>query len=480
MNSIPETVLSQISGLPARLILESTIRNQIRKEVFSGPDAPLHLRKEAEKSLRSFQDKGYPFASFHYDSIRFEKNAAVLSGRLDQGPRILNGSLIIHGDSNISTELMARTTGFRKGDDFSLSAAERIPALVNALSFAESVKSPELEWFGNQAVLHLYLRKSSANFLNGILGLLPGQGKDNQLLLTGNLEAGFSNLFSRGISFSIRWARFAPESQQAYLSLDWPALNYSGLGFSGRFELFRQDSLYFSQKAAIEMMLPISGIGKIRAGMQLYNSFQKGISGSASLSQTVNSLVLGLDLENASANRINPSRNFFSLRLFPGLKIREEGKTRNQLSQVEFRARTQAALWKIGRRLWVRGNGDLGMLFSDGLSIADQFRMGGIRTFRGFNENQFFTSGHFLLGLQPSFLLDSGFLFSVFGEMMFFESGFFPLNLHGYRQALGFGLSAEFEAGPNLIQISLANGWMNGLTPELGGSKIHFGYVARF
>lgn len=475
-----DDVLSQISVVPDKLILQTSLRNEQSKQVFFGPSAPGKLKTEAEKNLRNLQDNGYPFASFRFDTITFDGTAGALSGTLDQGPRILNGALIIHGDSSISTKLMARLTGFRKDDDFSLSRAERIPLLLKAIPYASLIKQPELEWFGNQAILHLHLRRIPANTFNGILGLLPRQGNGNQLLLTGNVDAGFSDLFRRGISFTIRWARFAPSSQQAFLALEWPALTFSGLGFSGRFELFRQDSLYFFQKAGVEMLLPFTGLWKIRTGLQSFQSSQKGIGSNLAVAQSVNSLVFGADMENAPPNGINPSRNFFSFRFLPGLKIREEGKSTSRKSQLEFRAKAQAALFRLGNRFWMRGNGDIGALFSDGLTVADQFRMGGLRSLRGFNENQFFTSRHVLLGLQPSYLLDSGFLIGLLGEALFFDSGFLMLSPGAYQAAVGFGVIAEFEAGSNLIQLAMANGWMKGLRPELSSSKIHFGYVARF
>ena len=155
-----DDVLSQISGIPGKLILQTSLRNEQSKQVFFGPSAPGKLKSEAEKNLRHLQDNGYPFASFRFDTITFDGTAGALSATLEQGPRILNGALIIHGDSSISTKLMARLTGFRKDDDFSLSRAERIPLLLKTIPYASLIKQPELEWFGNQAILHLHPQNS--------------------------------------------------------------------------------------------------------------------------------------------------------------------------------------------------------------------------------------------------------------------------------------------------------------------------------
>jgi hypothetical protein len=194
----------------------------------------------------------------------------------------------------------------------------------------------------------------------------------------------------------------------------------------------------------------------------------------------VNSLLLGVEMESGKAGRIDPSRTAFSFRFLPGLKQKKEAGISTRFSQFEFLSRGSGPIWHTGRRFWLKGSAEAGFLSSSGLSLADQFRMGGLRSLRGFNENQFFTSAHLLTSVQPQWLLDEGFLLTGFCEGMLFQEGLDAFNWPSYRSALGFGIGAEFEAGTNLIQISLANGIMKGLSPELSASKIHFGYVARF
>lgn len=473
-------VLSQVSLPPARVSLR-IFSTDTRLNAFYGPVSdPFRLKKAVHQSLRELNNEGYPFASFRFDSLNPGVKDAELSGHLDAGPKVLNGTIQNHGDSSLSLDLISRWTGFRKDDEFSISGVERIPARLKTLPFAASFREPELEWFGNQAILHVYLRKNPAGSFNGIIGLLPGQGSGQSLLLTGNAEAVFSNLFNRGIGFQLRWSRFAAASQQAFLALDWPYISRQGLGFSGNFDLFRQDSLYFSRRAGAELLFAPTGIWSFRLGFQSMEASQGLGLGLKSINQQVQSMVLGIDMETEAANRISPARKWLWLRILPGIKNLQTQSVNEKFSQLEIRARFQTSLWQNRRSFWLRLNGDAGIIRSPVLLLADQFRLGGLRSFRGFNENQFFSGAHLLIGLQPTWMLASGFLFSVFSEGLLYQPERFWSGLSGFRPASGFGIAAEFEAGKNLIQISLANGWMKGLPFELRSSKIHFGYLALF
>jgi outer membrane protein assembly factor BamA len=430
------------------------------------------------QKLKAYQDAGYPFASFHFDTVGFPDRSCYLSGFVRKGPAVYNGPVIIHGDSSISPKLISRWIRFRKDDPFSCETADRIPAMLRIIPFAEQMQPSDLEWFGNQAVLHVYLRKSGNNSFNGILGLLPGQSPDKTLLLTGNAEADFSNLFNRGLALSLQWSRFAVSSQSVLLNLKIPSLGYNGLGFSSRFELFRQDSLYFRQQLSADMSIGVRGLWQLRLGLQTMNSSQN--QQDRRIRQQLNSLLLGLETESEPAGRISPQRRFFQARFLPGIKNQIVNGAGTGFTQIEFRSQGSVPVWHPPGRFWLRTSYDIGILSSNGLTLADQFRIGGLRSFRGFNENQFFTSRHFMAAVQPQFLLDSKFLLSLFCENLFYQSSLGSDITGEYRYALGTGIGAEWEAGSSLIQVSLASGFMKGLNPGLGTSKIHFGYVARF
>ena len=479
LNSLSTTVLSQIPTIPTRLELRTWIASKPGLPQIKSFHNPNLAWSAARKSLSLWQDEGYPFASFYFDSIAYSGKSARVNGTIDPGPLILNGPLILHGDTGLRNELLSKWIGFRKDQPFSLALAERVPSLTRSMPFAEETGPAEIEWFGNQAILHLHLKRSAGNSFNGILGLLPGQESTGKMLLTGNIEAGFSNLFNRGIGLDIRWSRFAASSQTAILDARLPALGYSGLGVHANFDLFRQDTLYFRQKALAEIFQSMGGLWRFRFGLQAMSASARQ-SKSQTFSQSSNSLVFGFEMETGPLHRLNPERAFFSFLLLPGLKKIQDANSSGNLRQIEFRAQGSFPLWVPVNRFIVKGGMDLGHVSSPKLTIADQFRLGGLRSIRGFNENFFFTSSHALVSVQPQIVLDSKFIFSAFCDAMVYNTGLKPIDLLNWSNALGFGMGAEFEAGENLIQVSVANGFSTSSPIDFKASKIHFGYVARF
>ena len=479
--NLSTTVLSQIPTIPTCLELRTWLANKpvlLQSKSFHNPDLAWSA---ARKSLSLWQDEGYPFASFYFDSITYPGKSARLNGTIDPGPLILNGPLILHGDTSLGLGLLSKWIGFRKDQPFSLALAERVPKLTRSMPFAEETAPAEIEWFGNQAILHLHLKRSAGNSFNGILGLLPGQESSGKMLLTGNIEAGFSNLFNRGIGLDIRWSRFAASSQTAILDARLPALGYSGLGVHANFDLFRQDTLYFRQKALAEIFQSMAGLWKLRFGLQAMSaSARQSKFGAQAFSQSSNSLVFGLEMETGPIHRLNPERTSFSFVFLPGLKKIQDANSSGSLRQIEFRAQGTFPLWVPVNRFILKGGMDLGHVSSPKQTIADQFRLGGLRSIRGFNENFFFTSSHAMVSVQPQFVLDSKFIFSAFCDAMVYHSGLKAIELSNLSQALGFGMGAEFEAGENLIQVSIANGFSTSSPIDFKASKIHFGYVARF
>ena len=470
-------VLSQIPGLPARLNLEICLNDTAESSQKYSSPSPGKLMKKLQKSLRYWQDNGFPFASFKFDTIVWQERDAGLRGRILPGPRILNGPLMVHGDSSISPSFLCRWLGYPKDEPFSCARADLFQARCTSLPFAECWKPAEVEWFGNQSVLHVYLRRNSPGFANGILGIMPSQTGGSPLL-TGNIEAGFSDLFRQGIDFRLQWTRFARSSQTARLEVKVPAITAGGMSVTGRFDLFRQDSLFFRQSASAEAGLRLRGLWEINSGLQAFSSSQRSRDGE--VSQTVSSLVLGLSMESGRENHIDPDRRQFSFFILPGLRQKKESGIITRYSRLEVRASASLPVLHSAGRFRLRSAAGLGFLSSGGLNLADQFRMGGLRSLRGFNENQFFTRSHLFLSLQPQWLLDPGFLLGLFCEGMGFQSNLSGPLFYHVRAAMGFGISAEFEAGNNLVQVSVANGLMEGLYPGFSTSKIHFGYVARF
>jgi|GEM_PF-2813717 len=432
-----------------------------------------------EKELKKYFNSGFPFAQANFDTLTVGSRTEVCL-TIDLGPPMINGPIILEADTSFNVKMLSRFLRFKAGQSFSLEKFSRIPVLANQLPMAKSVRPPTLEWFGEKAVLHVYLEKRRNNSFTGILGILP-QPENSTPIVTGNIDASLQNLFGRGLALDLKWNRFAPSSQTAQVKILYEALGYNGLGIEAQADLIRQDSLLNRQRFEFRIITSPSGIWKYKAGIQSVSA-SSNFGSNNSVFQKINtqSLTFSVVYEIASSRQIELKSRYFYAVFRPTLKSFFTKDGEQKIPQAD--AQIQFA-WPIPlsfNRFALQTSGQFSGVWSESILVPDQFQAGGIKSIRGFNENSFFTTQYALVTIQPRFLIDKNTLFNIFGQAMAFNPALNSSLITNPNLAFSMGLGLELDLGANQIQLSLANGFSKNAPFDLQTSKIHFGYVARF
>jgi len=474
-----QSVSAQNDVLPSRIEITFKVsRSQDLDKIIqcSHPDEVL---KAIQSELSIWQNSGYPFAQVQIDTI-FNSEKISIMAAFNPGPLITNGELVLHGDSSFRLNTLRNWIRFKKNAVFSSQKFSRVPFLASQIPFAEEVNIPALEWFGNQAVIHLFLRKRKINSFTGILGVLPQSGTTGPII-TGNLDGSLTNVFGRGISLNFKWTRFARSSQTAAISIQAPALNTSGLGAEGNFELFRQDSLLIKQKGELHLLNTNSSLLQFRVGISASSASGRLANVDPGLySVKTKTIILGLRFEPVFPNQIQLKRKGVRLQVAASVKDIARTSGTNSIPQFDFQSTGFFPLITSLNRFCLLSSWNIGMLMSKEITLPDQYRLGGSLSFRGFNENSFFTSQHIKFSLQPQYLIEKNLLAGVFVEYMVFNPERSQVVFNSASGAYSLGFTSEIELGPNLVQISFANGFSKDLPFDFQTTKIHFGYVARF
>ncbi len=478
-------IFSSLSGYAQSDVLPEKFEIVFRTEGIKTPDKKVNCLSQSgvqtaiKDALSDFQNNGFPFAQARTDTLEYVPDARFVV-TINPGPPIVNGELVLHGDSFVHVSTIRNWIRFKKNAPFSNRRFSQIPFLSAHIPFAEEFSTPQLEWFGNQAVVHLYLRKRKINSFSGILGILPQPGGGGAIV-TGNVDGDIANLFRRGISLNFKWMRFAASSQTASIALRAPSLASNGLGLESTFELFRQDSLINKQKMEFLGTNSNSGLLEFRFGVSISNA-----SGSlATRDQDVqsignNALIFGLRYEPDPPQILKADRKSFFLQIAPSVKAIRRKTSNQSIPQFEAQFRGEFPAYRPNARFSLQNAFQGGFLAASQITIPDQYRLGGSKSFRGFNENSFFTSQHFLYTIQPMYRIDRNFIGGAFMEAMLYNPERSATIFSSVQLAASVGIAAEIEAGNNLIRISLANGFSKSLPFDYQTTKIHFGYVARF
>lgn len=435
--------------------------------------------KEWKSWQNRFLNNGYPFAISRLDTIQYENNIRI-SIITDPGPPVFFGPLILEVDTVFNKGMLARWLRIRETQPFSQEIVERIPQMLDQLPMATAVKKPKLEWFGEKAILHLYLVKRRNNAFSGILGVLP-QGNNGAAIITGNIDGSLKNLFGRALSLDIKWNRFAPSSQMAQVRILQEALSYNGLGLDVQFDLFRQDSTLNRQRFEFRLLTSPFGLWKYFVGIHTMSASSR-LGPNSDSYQKVDQKGLSFQVvfEPQVREGIQVKYTRFIGTLKPGIKTGFSGGTEKQFPQLESHVSCNLPIVSGKNRWALQGSLSMGGIFCNQVLVPDQFRVGGFQNLRGFNENQFFTTQHLILGLQQRYLLDQNLLVYGFGQTMAYNTQPIAKKIWQPNWAHSFGLGLEIQAGNNEIQIVFANGFTKDFPFDIQTTKIHFGYVARF
>ncbi len=102
------------------------------------------------------------------------------------------------------------------------------------------------------------------------------------------------------------------------------------------------------------------------------------------------------------------------------------------------------------------------------------YRMGGLKSLRGFNENFFFAQNYFLSRLElRQYFEQSSFLFLFYDQLIFnvFEQ---------WNQPLGLGAGLSLNTNNGLFSFAFALGSSSDIPFDINNTKIHLGYTSRF
>jgi hemolysin activation/secretion protein len=118
------------------------------------------------------------------------------------------------------------------------------------------------------------------------------------------------------------------------------------------------------------------------------------------------------------------------------------------------------------------------ILLNKNLLQSDLFRLGGLLSIRGFNQNFFFASAYALSTLEYRYFWQEDAYFSFFYDQAFLETKTFASKTKDTPLGIGTGVSFQTKGG--IFNLSYALGYSQSQNLSISKSKIHFGFISRF
>lgn len=444
------------------------------------------------KILDNLGDNGYPFAQLELSEISISENKVNGEWEIKPQNLIRWDSIVVKGTSKIKPKFLQRYLGIYPNEKYQESSMESISDKIHNLAFVKEIKASEIEFNNGKARVYTYLEKESANQFDGIIGFQTNKDK-NKLELTGEVKLVLENTFSAGESIRFKWQKYEESSQNLSLGMIYPYLFSSSLGIDFGFDIQKKDSAYLS--TAIDMGIRFSQSGKNFSKL----FFKRNSSSLLTTNHLASSSVLpdyadvksylygfAYHFENLDYS-FNPKKGWdLNFSVASGThKTKKNSNVPDALYRdIDLSAKLIDAEWmleynipireKISFRLRNKG----GLKDSKNLFQNDLFKLGGMNSIRGFNEDSFRASKYSVMTMELRFVPQQNSSFYLFWDGAYYSNNYLKNRIEDYPWGVGFGLNFATKSG--IFTLSYAIGKQQNTNLDFQEAKIHFGFVSRF
>lgn len=460
------------------------------------------LRK---RLLDYYENNGYPFATLILDSIQLKNNSFSATLNVTKYLQYPIDSIRIIGRGKINSNFLQHYLGIKNG---SLYNAERLKAVdkkIMELNYFKMLQPSDLVMTGTGAVLNLYVDPQKNSKVNFIVGFLPDPSRDGKLQLTGDVDLDLRNMMRSGESIFFKWQQLQKNSPRINLGFNLPYIFKSSFGTEFMFDMYKKDSSFLQLKAQVGLQYAFSAnrAGKFVLQFQGNNILAGGVDTNLVKSSKqlpniidMSAVNTGLQFEWFNTDyRYNPSRGFeWEATALIGVKrvkpnqdilslddptfdyktLYDSVKLKNYQLNLQFKG---AKYFQLKKNVVLKAGVNSGYYYSPQIYRNDQFRIGGYRTLRGFDEEGIFTDKYAIGTAELRYLSGLNSYLFLFSDIAY--AGNTVTSRNNTFVSLGLGILLETKLG--ILNVAYAAGKRNDVPFNIReASKLHLGYINYF
>lgn len=483
-----------LPGLPEEYRARYRFDDLARKQA---PLAWTDLHERFNAVLDDYQNDGYPFARFTQQRVVYQSPDSFGVGvrvnyAFDPGEFTVVDTIIFKGNPRERPAFIFNLTRLRPGDPYQQQLIADLPRVLNNSIYYERVEAPQVTFLPYRgAQVEVKLNKTQAGRFNLLLGILPPNDESQRLQFTGVVDILLVSPLRLGEVLLLEYNRLPSTSQRMNLELKLPYLLRTPVRAEGRFALLKQeeDFLNLEYRAALEYgfspNLAASFLVNGRAS-RLLDSTLRDTSNLTPDQLDGNRQLLGLGLSYQRLDyRFNPSRGLDAyLELGLGQRrIRRNARLDEQIyADLDLEQPVQEVELMVKGYLPLAPRHVLHLanhsywLGLDQYLRNDQRQIGGARSLRGFNENQFFTDLMSFFTFEYRFQLErDSYLFG------FFDAAYLRDRVRDTEQLpLGTGIGMNYGTRAGILSVVYAVGRTADIPFQPARGRIHVGLINRF
>jgi len=456
-------------------------------KIFSHKD----VLKLHEKLISFYENNGYPFASVRLDSLEIiqdEGNTIRAQLNLSKNTEYRLDSVLIKGSANIAPIYIYNYLGIKPGDLYSELQISKISARIKELRFLKETKPVQIVFAEKNAKVVLHLKSRKASRFDGMAGFLPNSESTGKLLITGEARLHLINSFGRGELIGIQWRSLQPRTQDLKARFTYPFVLSTPFGADIKFNLYKRDTIFLDLITDIGIQYLLKGGDFLRAFVK--NKETRLLSGyTAALPYAgVKTTLYGLGYKTQRLDyAINPRKGYAMMvnAAIGNKKIKNDPDLNPDTVEVkstEINIDADIDFYiPVANRMVINIGASGAYLNSKSMFQNELFRIGGMATLRGFDEESINTSVYAIYNIEYRYLLEQNSYLYLFFNGAYYENEVNRSKNESWVDTpFGYGAGISFETRAGIFSINYALGQQKGNPVDFRSAKVHFGIVNRF
>lgn len=470
---------------------------EIRTTSIEGkPVSPDKIKGLSRRLLTYFENNGYPFAAVRYTDMSFDGSKVNATLTVMKGDLVLMDSIAIAGDCKLSKTYLTNYLSLSPGDIYDERLIRRIADRIKELPMVSEIRPYTVAFSQDKCRLTLYLKDKKSSQVDGIIGVQPpsaNAGGDAKTRVTADVRIRLLSSFGRGELFDFNWKQPSPLTQNLKAKFSYPFLFNTAFGADAGIAIFKQDTTYVDVEFEGGAQFILDG------GNYLKVFVKDKRSNLVSTDRYKNATVLppfadvrktlyGAALRKFELDyRLNPRKGYAAeLSMSAGNRIVEVNSALPdavydsvELKSLQINGElTSSFFFPISSRLVLAWQLKGGWTAGEGLFENELYRVGGISTIRGFDEESIRAESYAITTAEIRFLLDRNSNLKAFFDQGWYERGTGPNYIRDIP--FGFGAGISFDSKLGIFSIDYALGSEQGNPILFKSAKVHFGVVNYF
>lgn len=461
----------------------------------------LSVQRYAESRYREVARSGYPFAQLSSPELSYRAVGHPLdtfwvsvSYQIVPGPFQVWGLPVPNDRVRESPRWLAAHLGLWPGTPVSAQVLGEMTTRVErgGRYVLDSLTGYQLNRDSLRLTMHLTPRRT--NRFDALLGLLPPRGADQDWRLTALVDLQLVSALRLGERLSLKYEQFPGTSRRVDLGFELPYL--AGSTFSGglQFNLFKQDSTFQTLRFEPTLRYSVSALWAAELFLQLTQSGLLDVEPYRDrvwppppvLDSRAN--YTGVALRYDSRDRsLNPTRGVQAylsyglgrkrIRRTVGLDSLDFSRLAQDQPKQEIRFQAEGFQPLAAQQVLRLGLNGYWVGLREYFD-SDLQQLGGARSLRGFNENQFLSSAYAYASAEYRLLVGELSFVGLFSEYGWVERR--DLFSRSVQWPFSVGLSLALETKAGLLTVQYAVGQTSGQPFQVARGRVHIGLLAIF